>query len=57
MATANGARLKDVLNEFMKDVMAAYNEGGIIVAHQIEFDGGVIYQELGVASLTYKQNG
>ena len=35
MATANGAKLKDVLNEFMKDVMAAYDEGGIIVAHQM----------------------
>ena len=35
MATTNGAKLKDVMNEFMKDVMTAYFKGGIIVAHQI----------------------
>ena len=51
MATASGAKLKDVLNEFMKDVMTAYDDGGIIVAHQIEFDAGVIYSELGRCGL------
>ena len=52
MAAANGAKLKDVLNEFMKDAMKAYDEGGMIIAHQIEFDAGVISQELSRCGLT-----
>ena len=52
LAETEGIYLKDVLNEFMKDVIAAFDAGGIIIAHQIEFDGGVIYEELGRCGFT-----
>ena len=52
MATAKGANLSDVLNEFVEDVMTAYDEGGTVVAHQIEFDAGVTYEELGRCGFT-----
>ena len=47
-----GRKLRDVLCEFMADVKYAYQNDGIIVAHQIEFDAGVIYEELGRCGLT-----
>jgi len=52
VAAANGAMLKDVLIEFVEDVIKASDEGGMIIAHQIEFDAGVISQELNRCGLT-----
>jgi len=52
IATEKGKDLKDVLNEFMMDAMNAYKDGGIVIAHQIEFDAGVIYEELGRCGFT-----
>ena len=37
----------EVLSKLVEDAMAVYNEGGIVTAHQIEFDAGIIYKELG----------
>jgi len=45
-ATAEGRPLPDVLREFMRDVAEAYESGGRIVAHHIEFDAAVIKHEL-----------
>ena len=47
--------MKDALIQLMKDIVTAYDTGGIIVAHQLEFDGGVIYEELGRCGLTDMQ--
>jgi len=55
IATKEGRDLKDVISEFMMDVMKAYQDGGIVVAHQIEFDAGVIFEELGRCGFTYLQ--
>ena len=56
MATNNGEDLKDVLMEFMTDAMKASKDGGIVVAHQIEFDAGVIFEELGRCGFINLQN-
>ena len=40
-----GRALTDVLCEFMLDVKAACACGGRVVAHQLEFDAGVIWQD------------
>jgi len=47
MALESGRELSDVLQEFMQDVFKTCLQGGRIVAHQIEFDAGIIFQELG----------
>ena len=52
LAISEGGDLKDVLNEFMNDVVTAFESGGTLTAHQIEFDGGVIYEELGRCGFT-----
>ena len=36
----------DVLKEFMQDVLQACSKGGRVCAHQLEFDAGVIKEEL-----------
>jgi len=56
IAETQGRNLKDVLSEFMTDVTQAYKDNGIIVAHQIEFDAGIIYQELGRCGFVNFQN-
>ena len=40
-----GLPLESVLREFMADVKEVCDNGGKIVAHQIEFDAGVIHEE------------
>jgi DNA polymerase III epsilon subunit-like protein len=54
-AQAEGRPLTEVLQEFMCDVKGAYASGGRLVAHQIEFDYRVIYEELGRSRLTTLQ--
>ena len=56
IASDQGRDLKDVLREFMKDVSDAVDGDGIVVAHQIEFDAGVIYHELGRCGYTDLQS-
>ena len=55
-AGTEGVSLKEALSAFMEDAVAAYDGGGKIVAHQIEWDGGVIYEELGRCGLTALQS-
>ena len=50
-AVQDGNALEDVLREFMADVTHACESGGRVVAHQLEFDAGVIYEELGRCGL------
>ena len=45
-ARQNGRPLAEVLEEFMRDISQAHSQGGRICAHQLEFDAGVIDQEL-----------
>ena len=45
-ATQNGADLKDVLTEFMDDVIETVRADGTAVAHHIIFDAGIILREL-----------
>ena len=45
-ATLQGASSSEVLNEFVKDAMTVCNQGGIVTAHRIEFEAGIIYEEL-----------
>ena len=56
MASVQGATLEHVLSEFMTDVTNAHKDGGIVVAHQLEFDAGVIYEELGRCGLIKLRN-
>ena len=44
--TLSGRPLESVLREFMADVKKVCDNGGKIAAHQIEFDAGIIYEEL-----------
>ena len=45
-AVQQGRPLIKVLEEFMHDILQAVSKGGRICAHQLEFDAGVIEQEL-----------
>lgn len=45
-ALQNGRPLADVLEEFMRDVSQACARGGRVCAHQLEFDAGVVDEEL-----------
>ena len=45
-AMENGRTLTDALTEFMRDVSQAVSCGGRVCAHQLEFDAGVIAEEL-----------
>lgn len=45
-AMSNGRHLRDVLEEFMHDMIHAHEAGGRVVAHQLEFDAGIINNEL-----------
>lgn len=42
-----GAPLSEVLEEFMRTALRVHESGGIVVSHHIEFDAGVIDEELG----------
>jgi len=55
MAMEEGRELTDVLQEFMQDVLDTCLRGGRVVAHQIEFDAGIIFQELGRCGLSELQ--
>ncbi len=45
-AAREGRHLADVLREFMEDVLEWCDRGGRVVAHQLEFDAGIILSEL-----------
>ena len=45
-AVTEGLPLSDVLAEFMRDAADVAEQGGRVVAHQLEFDGGIIQREL-----------
>ena len=45
-ATQEGRPLADALCDFMADVSEAHSRGGRVVAHNLEFDAGVILNEL-----------
>ena len=44
--TQEGRPLQDVLQEFMTDVRRCTQQGGQVVAHHLEFDAGVVHNEL-----------
>lgn len=54
-AMRDGQPLAEVLKDFMKDVKEAFRKGGRVVAHQIEFDYKIIYEELGRCGLAELQ--
>ena len=45
-AITNGSPLRKVLEEFMCAVWALHESGGVVVSHHIEFDAGIIDEEL-----------
>ena len=45
-ALRHGRPLTDVLRDFMRDVLECCDHGGRVVAHQLEFDAGIILNEL-----------
>ena len=45
-AAQEGRPLADVLREFMEDVLEWCDRGGRVVAHQLEYDAGIILNEL-----------
>jgi len=45
-AAREGRPLADVLCDFMADISEACSKGGRVVAHQLEFDAGIVLQEL-----------
>ncbi len=54
-AVEEGVALADALQEFMADVKRACESGARVVAHQIEYDYRIIYEELGRCSLNALQ--
>ena len=56
LALREGRLLMDVLGEFVDDAVQIVENGGRLVAHQVEFDAGVIYQELGRCGLEALQD-
>ena len=50
-ALREGRPLSDVLCELMNDVLHFYRHGARVVAHQLEFDATVIFEELGRCGL------
>ena len=55
LASSQGQQLKDVMREFMDDMIDIYNKGGRVVIHHLEFDAGIINRELDRASLSELQ--
>ena len=54
-AMSEGLDLKEVMEEFMKDMVELCESGGRVVAHQLEFDAGLILEELQRCGLTHLQ--
>jgi len=54
-AMARGAPLQDVMLEFMRDISQAHDLGGCLVAHHLEFDAGIVSEELVRAGLGHFQ--
>ena len=52
-AMQNGRPLREVLEEFMKDIINVYDQGGRIVVHHLEFDCSIIGREFQRAGLNY----
>ena len=46
LARTNGLPLEQVLEKFMQAVWSLHEAGGVVVSHHIEFDSGVIDEEL-----------
>ena len=51
LATSQGQPLRDVLQEFIQDMIRALDNGGRIVIHHLEFDAGIVAPELDRAGL------
>ena len=45
-AASNGLPLLEVLEEFMCEAWSLYEKGGVVVSHHLEFDAGIIDEEL-----------
>ena len=45
-ALEKGIPSEDALRDFMEDVVRVHQRGGLVVAHQLEFDAGVVWREL-----------
>ena len=54
-AMARGAPLQDVMLEFMRDLSQAHDLGGRLVAHHLEFNAGIVSEELARAGLSHFQ--
>ena len=52
-AMQHGRPLREVLEEFMDDMISVYDQGGRIVVHHLEFDCGIIGREFQRAGLGY----
>ena len=52
-AMQNGRPLREVLEEFMKDIINVYDQGGRIIVHHLEFDCSIIGREFQRAGLNY----
>ena len=51
LPTSQGQPLRDVLQEFIQDMIRALDNGGRIVIHHLEFDAGILARELDRAGL------
>ena len=51
VATSQGQPLRDVLSEFIGELLAAHASGGRVVIHHLEFDAGIINREFERAGL------
>ena len=54
-ATRQGTYPHEVLTEFMRDVSNVHALGGRLVAHHLEFDAGIVMEELARAGLSHLQ--
>ena len=52
-ATTSGASLHELLIELMQDVSEVRSLGGRLVARHLEFDAGIVMEELARAGLTH----
>ena len=53
-ADSEGVPLKEVLTEFLDDMLAVMEAGGRLVAHHLEFDAGIVARELNNAGLGHR---
>ena len=54
-ATTSGASLQELLIELMQDVSEVRSLGGRLVARHLEFDAGIVMEELARAGLSHLQ--